>query len=148
MRNPFHINRFTILVSFFFAATCISQPGISFLSANDSIIGSEIRDAVKKYGFDITVDIVYNKKTGLQDLAIEPAEGHSYSSGSFVYAVSQCVAKITSKSFTYRLYFNMVIIDINDELWAISAENCRKTFELGTIEEQNEMLRKSLKRLR
>jgi hypothetical protein len=42
----------------------------------------------------------------------------------------------------------MVLIDINNELWAISAENCRKIFKLETAEEQTWVFQQSLKRLR
>jgi len=120
---------------------------VSVLYAQEPIIVQDIREKVKKYGCDIKVEIVHNRESDREDLFITP-NGTGYSSGAFIFAVAHGVSDATSISITYQLYFGMVLVEINDELWAISAENCRKIFSLKTAEEQNEMFRKSLKRLR
>ena len=147
MNNKILNNRFQFFL-FFFICILISQFCLPCISAAESLIVSELKEAVKEHGFDINATIVHNKETKLQDLSITPIENHSYSSGSFIYAITNGVSKVTSRSFAYKLFIGMVIIDINDELWAISAENCRKVFGYDTVAKQNEMLRKSLKRLR
>ncbi len=123
----------------------IGSVPVSF--AQEPVIVQDIRNRVKQYGYSIKVEIVHNKKTDREDLLISPAES-GYSSGAFIFAVAHGVSDATSISITYQLFFGMVLVEINDELWAISASNCRKIFSLRTAEEQNELFRKSLKRLR
>lgn len=118
------------------------------LSFGETVLETELKEEVKKRGIEIGIEIIQNKETKLQDLYIIPYGDRNYSTGSFIYAVSEGVATITSKSFAYRLYTGMVIIDVNEELWAISSENCREIFKLKTVDEQNTLLQKSLKRLR
>ncbi|MBA7627584.1 hypothetical protein ES703_35048 [subsurface metagenome] len=122
---------------------------IPLLSADEPILLKELKKEVENNsGFFIYIEIITNPESKLQDLYITPEIGRTYSSGSFIYAVAQAVSNITSHSLTYRFYTGITMIDVNGELWAISAENCRKIFKLGTVEEQNAMLQKSLKRLR
>ena len=99
-------------------------------------------------GFSIDGQVIINEKSRLQDLYITPAKGKTYSLSPFLYSVALAVARITQKSVTYQVYTGQVLIDINGELWAISAEMCREVFELGTVEEQNKTLQKKLIRLR
>jgi len=130
---------------FIFVAYLLAFPP---LSAGDSIIESELKESVGKLDVQITVRMVPNAETKKHDIYISPAAGQSYSSGTFIYTVARGVSDVVSKSFTYQLYLGMVLIDINNELWAISAENCRKIFKLETAEEQTRVLQQSLKRLR
>ena len=126
-------------------STAFSQ---SVSQSGGSLLVEELKALVAEYGFSIEVAVINNKKTKLQDLFITPESGENYPQQSFFYAVARGVSEITSKSMAYRIYTGMVLIDINDQLWAISAENCRKVFELQLLDEQNSLLKKSLKRLR
>jgi hypothetical protein len=127
----------------------VSNLSFSPVSAEETNFIQELRkEVVNNSGFSINARIVQNKESKLQDLYILPAGEKTYPTGSFIHAVAQGVSDVTSSSFAYRLYTGMVIIDINGELWAISSENCRKIFRQDTVEGQNEMMQKSLKRLR
>ena len=127
----------------------LSYLSFSPASAEETHFIQELRKEVtNNSGFNINARIVQNKESKLQDLFIQPAGEKTYPTGAFIYAVAQGVSDVTSSSFAYRLYTGMVIIDINGELWAISSENCRKIFKQDTTEDQNEMMQKSLKRLR
>jgi len=116
--------------------------------ADESLIAKDLKEALISYDFDISIEVFNNKQTELQDLLIKPSRENNYSTGSFIYGVVNGVADITSKSFAYRLYIGMVMIDIHGELWSISAKNCREMDKLGTVEKQNNFLQRNLKRLR
>jgi len=119
------------------------------ISADETLLSQELKKSIKEsHGYLIEVRVIPNKETKLQDLYITPEKGKDYPAGAFIHAVAQAVSKVTSKSFAYRLYTGMVIIEIGKDLWAISAENCRETFKLSTVEEQNAFFQKSLKRLK
>jgi hypothetical protein len=119
----------------------------SFVFSAEPVIVQDIRKKVEHYGYEIAVEIVNNRETGREDLFVTPKKG-GYSSGAFIFAVAHGISDATSISLTYQVFFDMVLIQINDELWAISAANCRRIFSLQSAEEQNKMFRKSLKRLR
>jgi len=135
------------MLTCFTAVSLMFIGSVSVLYAQEPIIVQDIRNKVKQYGFDIKVEIVHNRESDREDLLISP-EGTGYSNGAFIFAVAHGVSDATSISIIYQLYFGMVLVEINDELWAISAANCRKIFSQKTAEDQNEMFRKSLKRLR
>jgi hypothetical protein len=127
----------------------ICTPSQTFSYTDEPIIVRELKYEVKKNSnFLINVQVLINKESRLQDLYITSIEDKEYSVDAFLYSVTQAVASITQISVTYRIYTGQVLIDIKGELWAISAENCRKVFELGTIEEQNRMLQKKIIKLR
>ncbi len=135
-----------LLLSFLFILCTIPQ---AFTYTEEPIIIREMKYEVQQNsGFSIEVQVVINEKSRLQDLYVTPAEGKNYSMSPFLYSVAQAVARITQKSVTYHVYTGQVLIDINGELWSISAEMCREVFELGTVEEQNKTLQKKLIRLR
>ena len=135
-----------LFLSFLFILCTISQ---AFTYTEEPIIIRELKYEVQQNsGFSIDVQVLMNEKSRLQDLYITPAKGKTYSLSPFLYSVALAVARITQKSVTYQVYTGQVLIDINGELWAISAEMCRKVFELGTVEEQNKTLQKKLIRLR
>jgi hypothetical protein len=135
---------FFYFVTFFYIAV-----PFSVLSNDEPLLVRELKNVVKNLsGFEIDVRIAHNKETKRKDLYVTPSGEGNYSIGTFLYSVAKGVDAITSRSITYRLYTGMVMIDIKEELWAISAENCRKTFKQKTVEEQNVMLQNSLKRLR
>jgi hypothetical protein len=94
------------------------------------------------------VDVVNNRYTGMQDLFIEPARGSTYGSEDFLHAVCAAVAQVTAHSPAYQTYLDMVMIEVNGELWAISTENCRRAFRMSTEPAQKVLLGRSLQRLR
>ncbi len=118
-------------------------------TGEETLLARELKKGIStNYNMLISVNIVTNQESKLQDLIITPGSDQHYATGSFIYAVVEAVSGITTKTLTYKIYTGMVIIDINGELHAISAENCRKVFEADTVEEQNEILWKNLKKLR
>lgn len=118
-------------------------------TGEELLLARELKKRIStNYNMLISVNIVTNQESKLQDLIITPGSDQHYATGSFIYAVVEAVSGITTKTLTYKIYTGMVIIDINGELHAISAENCRKVFKSDTVEEQNEILRKNLKKLR
>jgi len=116
--------------------------------AQEPAVAREIRGIAEDFGFLIIVDVVNNRYTGMQDLVIEPAEGSACVSEDFLHAVCAAVAQVTAQSPAYQTYLDMVMIDVNDELWAISAENCRRAFQMSTEPAQKVLLGRSLQRLR
>ena len=118
-------------------------------TGEEPLLARELKKGIgDSHNMLISVNIVTNQESKLQDLIITPGRDQHYATGSFIYAVVEAVSGITTKILTYKIYTGMVIIDINGELYAINAENCRKVFEADTVEEQNELLRKNLKKLR
>ncbi len=118
-------------------------------TGEELLLARELKKGIStNYNMLISVNIVINQESKLQDLIITPEGDQGYSTGSFIYAVVHAVSVVTTKTLAYKFYTGMVIIDINGELYAISAENCRKVFEADTVEEQNEILWKNLKKLR
>jgi hypothetical protein len=117
-------------------------------SAQELLIVTELREISEDFGYLIDATVVNNRYTGMQDLHIAPAEGHSYETEIFIHIVSATVATVTEQSPTYQTYIDMVLMDINGELWAISTESCRKAFSKTTEAGQNAMLRSRLQQLR
>jgi hypothetical protein len=117
-------------------------------SAQEILIVTELKEVSEDYGYLIDATVVNNRYTGMQDLHIVPAEGHSYETDNFLRMVSAAVATVTAQSPTYQTYIDMVLMDINGELWAISTESCRKAFSMATEVGQNAMLRSRLQKLR
>ena len=124
-------------------------PILSVAEDEEPLVARELKQEVQSSeGLSIQVQVYMNDETHRQDLYITPTEGGSVSTSGFVYAAARGVSAITERSITYRLYTGMVLIDVNRELWAISAKSIRETFALGTLEEQSTELWKRLVRLR
>ena len=117
-------------------------------SAQEIRIVTELIEVSEDFGYMINATVVNNRYTGMQDLHVTPAEGHSYETEIFLRIVSAAVATVTRQSPIYQTYIDMVMMDINGELWAISAESCRKAFSRTTEAGQNAMLRSRLQQLR
>jgi len=132
----------------FYSFLVVGILSLNISKADETLIEKDLKEALALYDFEISVDIFNNKQSGLQDLLIKPAGKNKYSTGSFIYGVVNAISDITLKSFAYRLYIGVAMMEINDQLWAISAENCRKALKFGTVEEQNNFLQKNLKRLK
>jgi|GEM_PF-2302155 len=116
--------------------------------AQELRIVTELKEITKDFGFLIDMTVVNNRYTGKQDLAIKPNEGMVYETDIFIRTVCAAVATVTAQSPVYETYIDMVILDINGELWAISTESCRKAFGMTTEVGQNAMLKSRLQQLR
>ena len=116
--------------------------------AQEPPIASEIRQIAEDFGYDITVSVVNNRYTGMQDLFVTPAQAKTYESAVFIHGVCAAVAQVTAASPSYQTFVDMVMIEVNGELWAVSTANCRKAFRMNTVAAQKVQLGRSLQRLR
>jgi hypothetical protein len=118
------------------------------IQAQEPSITAEIRERADDFGYLISVGIVNNRYTGMQDLTIVPAQGKTYDTGDFIHAVCAAVAQVTAQSPAYQTRIDVVMMDVNGELWAVSTESCRRAFRMGSEPAQKLFLRRSLQRLR
>lgn len=116
--------------------------------AQELLIVTELKEITEDFGFLIDVTVVNNRYTGKQDLAIKSTEGMVYETDIFIRTVCAAVATVTAQSPVYETYIDMVMLDINGELWAISTKSCRKAFGMATEVGQNAMLKSRLHQLR
>ncbi len=116
--------------------------------AQELLIVTELKEITEDFGFLIDVTVVNNRYTGKQDLAIKPTEGMVYETDIFIRTVCAAVATVTAQSPVYETYIDMVMLDINGELWTISTKSCRKAFGMATEVGQNAMLKSRLQQLR
>lgn len=137
-----------ILILFCFLFFVLIHPALIFPETKP-ILARDLEEKAKElYNIEVDVTVFPNSKTKLQDLYIRPKAGEKYSSGEFIFSIAHIVADVTKTSFTYKLYTGMVIIEINDELWAISAKKCREIFKEETVEKQTNLLQENIKWLR
>ena len=111
-------------------------------------IATELKEVSEDFGYVVDVRVVNNRYTGMQDLFVTSSEGHSYETDVFLRTVCAATATVTSQSPTYETFIDMLMIGINDELWAISTASCRKAFGLTTQAKQNALLRSRLQQLK
>lgn len=116
--------------------------------AQELLIVTELKEITEDFGSLIDVTVVNNRYTGKQDLAIKSTEGMVYETDIFIRTVCAAVATVTAQSPVYETYIDMVMLDINGELWAISTKSCRKAFGMATEVGQNAMLKSRLHQLR
>jgi hypothetical protein len=117
-------------------------------SAQEPLIVTELKEITEDFGFLIAVNVINNRYTGKQDLAIKPTEGMVYETDIFLRTVCAAVATVTAQSPVYETYIDMVMLDINGEVWAISTGSCRKAFGMATVAGQTAMLKSRLQQLR
>jgi hypothetical protein len=117
-------------------------------SAQELLIVIKLKEITEDFGVLVTVNVINNRYTGKQDLAIKPTEDTVYETDVFLHTVCAAVATVTAQSPVYETYIDMVMLNINDELWAISTESCRKAFGMATEVGQNAMLKSRLQQLR
>lgn len=118
------------------------------IRAQELSLVTEIQEVSEDFGYMIDITVVNNRYTGMQDLHVTPSEGHTYETEGFLRTICAAVATITSQSPTYQTFIDMMMLSINDELWAISTESCRKTFSMTTEAMQNAMLGSRLQQLK
>jgi hypothetical protein len=116
--------------------------------ALELLIVTELKEITEDFGIQVTVTVINNRYTGKQDLSIKPTEGMVYETDTFIRTVCAAVAAVTAQSPVYETYIDMVMLEINGELWAISTESCRKAFGMATEVGQNAMLKSRLQQLR
>jgi hypothetical protein len=122
-------------------------PGAS-PGAQELQITSEVAEIAEDFGYPMSVTVVNNRYSGFQDLVIKPAAGSTYETESFMHAACAAVAQVTAQSPTYQTHIDMIVIDIEGELWAVSSETSRKAFSMTTEAEQKVFLKRRLQRIR
>ena len=125
---------------------CLNFP--AQLSAEELLIVTEMKEVSEDFGYMIDVTVVNNRYTGKRDLRISPSEGYNYETEIFIRNVCAAVATVTAQSPIYKTYIDMVMFDINGELWAISTASCRKTFSMTTEYGRETVFKNRLQRLR
>ena len=117
--------------------------------AEESILASELKKEVNKtHDFQLKVFVLTNPESKLQDIYIMPDGEQDYDTETFINAIISAVNNLTSEIIAYRIYIGIILIDINGELFAISAKNCRDVSDSESEEEQKVKLNIYLKKLR
>ena len=118
-------------------------------TSEDSTLVTDLKKEVEKsHGFQLKVYVVTNPESKLQDIYIMPESGQDLETETFIYAILNAVNYLTTEIIAYRIYIGVVLIDINEELFAISAENARDVINSESEEDQKEKLNIYLKKLR
>ena len=117
--------------------------------AEESTLVTELKKEVNKtHGFKLKVFVLTNPESKLQDIYIMPDGEQDYDTETFINAIISAVNNLTSEIIAYRIYIGIILIDINGELFAISAKNCRDVSDSESEEEQKVKLNIYLKKLR
>ncbi len=117
--------------------------------AAESILVSDLKKEVNKtHDFQFKVFVLTNPESKLQDIYIIPDGEQDYDTGTFINAIISAVNYLTTEIIAYRIYIGIILIDINGELFAISAENCREVSDSESENEQKVKLNIYLKKLR
>jgi hypothetical protein len=118
-------------------------------TSKDTALVAELKKKVEEsHGYKLQVYVVTNPESKLQDLYIMPESGKNYETKTFVYAILGAVNRLTTEIIAYRIYIGVVLIDINGELFAISAKNAREVMSLEAGDERDAKLNIYLKKLR
>jgi hypothetical protein len=117
--------------------------------AEESTLAGELKKEVNKTNdFQLKVFVLTNPESKLQDIYIMPDGEHDYDTETFINSIIGAINYLTTDIIAYRIYIGIVLIDINGELFAISAENCREVSDSESEEERNVKLNIYLKKLR
>jgi hypothetical protein len=116
--------------------------------SQEARIVTELKEVAEDFGFIVEARIINNRYTGMQDLFVTPSEERIYETETFLRTVCAATATVTSQSPIYQTFIDMLMIDINGELWAISTASCRKVFSLTTEAKQNALLKSRLQQLK
>jgi hypothetical protein len=118
-------------------------------TSEDTNLAAELKKEVEKsHGFKLKVYVVTNPESKLQDIYILPESGQDIETETFIYAILNAVNYLTTEIIAYRIYIGVVLIDINGELFAISAKNAREVISSKPEEERSTKLNTYLKKLR
>ena len=116
--------------------------------SQEARIVTELKEVAEDFGFNVEASVINNRYTGMQDLVVSTSEERSYETENFLRTVCAATATVTSQSPTYQTFIDMLIMDINGELWAISTASCREAFSLTTDAKQNALLKSRLQQLK
>ncbi|HEB33053.1 MAG TPA: hypothetical protein ENI15_19600 [Spirochaetes bacterium] len=117
--------------------------------AEESALASDLKKEVNKtHDFQFKVFVLTNPESKLQDIYIMSDDGQDYDTETFINAIISAVNYLTTEIIVYRIYIGIILIDINGELFAISAENCRDVSDSESEDEQKVKLNIYLKKLR
>ncbi|MCK5568776.1 MAG: hypothetical protein KAJ15_03605, partial [Spirochaetes bacterium] len=109
--------------------------------AEESILAVELKKEVNKtHDFQLKVFVLTNPESKLQDIYIMSDREQDYDTETFINAIISAVNHLTTEIIAYRIYIGIVLIDINGELFAISAKNCREVSDSESGEEQKAKL--------
>jgi len=99
-------------------------------------------------GNKVTVYIAPNSKTKKGDIYIKVITPKSPSKDKTILSIVYTIGKLMEESIAYRIYFDTVMIEINDRLYAIGTTGCRAVFNAKSREEQGKIVQNSLKTLK
>jgi hypothetical protein len=131
---------FTLL--YIFPATSKAQP----ISKEPQIVIA-LKETTETFGYIIDVQVIYNRYTGMQDLFVTPVKEQSYDTEAFIRNVCAAAASVTAQNPDYQTY-DVLMMNVNKELWAISTKTCRQAFSMATEAEQHAMLKGRLQQLK
>ena len=129
-------------LQFMFPTNSKAQP----ISEEPQIV-IELKKTTETFGYMIDVQVIYNRYTGMQDLFITPAKGQSYDTEAFMRNVCAAAASVTARNPAYQTY-DVLVMNVNEELWAISTKSCRLAYSMATEAEQHDMLKGRLQQLK
>jgi hypothetical protein len=129
-------------LQYIFPTTSKAQP----ISEEPQIVIA-LKETTETFGYMIDVQVIYNRYTGMQDLFVTPAREQSYDTESFISNVCAAAAGVTAQNLDYQTY-DVLMINVNEELWAISIKSCRQAFSMATEAEQHAMLKGRLQQLK
>ena len=130
----------------FFAAVFVLFTVFLYASYN---IDREIKTFLtKETGQNVDVSVIPNQETKKGDVYIKIKSSPTPSKDKNIFITVLAMGKLMEQSISYQIYLGVVMIDIDNSLYAISAENCRKIFLAKNQQEQNSLLQKNLKRLK
>jgi len=132
-----------VIIQLTYPITTSAQP-----FSQEPRIVTELKEVSEDFGYTIDVNVINNRYTGMQDLHVTPSEGYTYETEKFIRTICAAAATITSQSHTYQTFIDVLMLSINDELWAISTASCRKIFDMTSEATQNAMLKNRLQQLR
>jgi len=102
----------------------------------------------KETGNEVKVYIAPNDKTKKGDLYIKIISPKSPSKDKTILSIIYAIGKLTNESIAYRIYFDTIMIEINDRLYAINSNSCRSVFEAKSDNEQSKIIQNNLKTLK
>jgi hypothetical protein len=116
--------------------------------SQEARIVTELKKLSEDSGYRVDAQLINNRYTGMGDLLVSPAEGGSYETQAFLRSICAAAASVTSQNPDYQSYVDMLMVNVNGELWAISTASCRKAFSFTTEEKQNALLQILLQQLK
>jgi len=127
---------------YLFPTNSMAQP----ISEKPQIV-VKLKETTETFGYMIDVQVIYNRYTGMQDLFVTPVSEQSYDTDAFIRNVCAAAASVTTQNPDYQT-FDVLMLNINEELWAISIKTCRQAFGMATEAEQHDMLKGRLQQLK